>query len=67
MINLRLDFYGWKPTSLSLVTHQAVSPECKCRRVGSSYELRGPRYRELTISMAECEGLVLAILARIEK
>ena len=45
-----------------------VIPECKCRRVGPpSYELRGPRYGELTISMAKCEGLALVTLARIEK
>jgi hypothetical protein len=32
-----------------------------------SYELRGPRFGELTINMAECKGLALMILARIEK
>ena len=32
-----------------------------------SYELRGPRYGELTFSIAICEGLMLVTLARIEK
>ena len=32
-----------------------------------SYELRGPWYAELTISMVECEGLALVTLARIVK
>ena len=31
------------------------------------YKLRGPRYGELTISMAECEGLALVALAKIKK
>jgi hypothetical protein len=42
-------------------------PECKCRRVGSSYKLKGLRYAKLTISMAKCKGLALVTLARIEK
>ena len=33
----------------------------------SFYELNGPRYGELTISMAECKVLVLVTLAGIEK
>ena len=29
-----------------------------------SYELRGPQYEELTISMAECKGLAPITFAR---
>ena len=31
------------------------------------YELRDPRFWELTISMAECEGLALVIIVKIEQ
>ena len=31
-----------------------------------SYELQGPGWEKLTISMAECEGLVLVTFARNE-
>ena len=32
-----------------------------------SYELRGPRFWELTISMTECKGLAFVTLAKIDK
>ncbi len=32
-----------------------------------AYELRGPRFGKLTISMAECEGLVFVTFAKFEK
>ena len=32
-----------------------------------SYEFKGPRYGELTISMVECKELALVTLARIKK
>jgi hypothetical protein len=44
-----------------------VNPECKCRRVGPlpiNIGVRG--YGKLTISMAECEGLALVTLAKME-
>jgi hypothetical protein len=45
-----------------------VSPEYKCRRVGPPPTNLGVRgFGKLTISMAECEGLALVILAKIEK
>jgi hypothetical protein len=50
------------------VTDLAVSPECKCRRFGpppTNLRVRG--FGELTIGMAECEGLALVTLAKIEK
>ena len=51
-----------------LVTNGAVSPECKCRRVGPPHMSLGVHdFWELTISMAECEGLALMTLAKIEK
>ena len=31
-----------------------------------SYELRGPRFWELAITMAECQGLALVTLAKFE-
>ena len=35
-------------------------------RWSPSYELKGPWYGELTISMVECEGLMLVTLATNE-
>jgi hypothetical protein len=44
-----------------------VNPECKCRRVGPPRTNLGVRgFGKLTISIAECEGLVLLTLAKIE-
>jgi hypothetical protein len=45
-----------------------VSPECKCRRVGpppTNIRVRG--FGELTLSMAECEGLAFVTFAKTEK
>jgi hypothetical protein len=51
-----------------LVTDWAVNLECKCGRVGSPPTNLGVRgFGELTISMAECEGLALVTLAKMEK
>jgi hypothetical protein len=45
-----------------------VNPECKCRKVGPPSTNLGVRgFGELTISMAECEGLALATLAKMTK
>ena len=50
-----------------LVTDGAVSPKCKCRRVGPPpINLGVHDFGELTISMAACEGLALVTLAKIE-
>ena len=59
----------WMEVHLTpLVTDLAVSPECKCRRVGPPPIYLGVRsFGELTISMAECKGLVLITLAKVDK
>jgi hypothetical protein len=59
----------WMEVHLTpLVTDWAVSPECKCRRVGPPPTNLGVRgFEGLTLSMAECEGLALVILAKTEK
>jgi hypothetical protein len=59
----------WTEVHLTpLVTDWAVSPECKCRRVGPPPTNIGVRgFGELTISMAECKGLALVTLAKIKK
>jgi hypothetical protein len=45
-----------------------VSPECKCRRVGPPPTNLGVRgFGELTLGMAECEGLALVTLAKTRK
>jgi hypothetical protein len=45
-----------------------VSPESKCRRVGPPPTNLGVRgFGELILSMAECEGLALVTLAKMEK
>jgi hypothetical protein len=50
---------------IPLVTDLAVSPECKCRRVSPPPTNLGVRgFWELTLSMAECEGLALVTLAK---
>ena len=42
--------------------------ECKWRKVGSPpMNLRVRGFRELTISMAECEGLALVTLTKMKK
>jgi hypothetical protein len=50
---------------LSLVTDWWISNTSVGGMV-PSYKLRGPEYGMLIISMAECEGLALVTLARIE-
>jgi hypothetical protein len=51
-----------------LVTDSAVSPECKCRRVGPPPTNIGVcGFGELTLGMVECEGLALVTLAKMEK
>jgi hypothetical protein len=51
-----------------LVTDLAVSPECKCRRVGPPPTNLGVRgFGELTISMAEYKGLAVVTLAKTKK
>jgi hypothetical protein len=51
-----------------MINLRLVSPECKCRRVGPPPTNLGVRdFGELTISMAECEGLTLVTLAKTEK
>ena len=51
-----------------LATDSAVSSEHKCRRVGSPRMSSGVRsFGDLTISMAEYEGLALVTHAKIEK
>ena len=52
---------------LSLVTNQVMSPYASVGDLVPPYELKGPRYWELTISMAECEELALMTIARMEK
>jgi hypothetical protein len=52
---------------LSLVIDWAISPKCKCRRVGPPPMSLGVRGMGITVSMAECEGLALVTLDRIEK
>jgi hypothetical protein len=61
--------HPWMEVHLtSLVTDLTVSPECKCRRVGPPPTNIGVcGFAELTISMAECEGLELVTLAKMEK
>jgi hypothetical protein len=45
-----------------------VSPECKCRRVGPLPTNLGVRgFGELTLSMAECDGLALVTFAKTKK
>ena len=66
MINLRVDFHGSPPHTIGyqlsgesrMQVYEGWSP---------SYKLRGPRFGELTLSMAECEGLALVTLANMEK
>jgi hypothetical protein len=60
---------SWMKVHLTpLVTDWAVSPECKCRRVGPPPINIGVRgFGELTLSMAECEGLALVTLDKMEK
>jgi hypothetical protein len=60
---------SWMEVHLTpLAIYWALSPECKCRRVGPLPTNLGVHgFGELTISMAECEGLTLVTLAKIEK
>jgi hypothetical protein len=45
-----------------------VSSEWKCRKVGPlPTNLRVCGFGDFTISMAECEGLAIVTLAKIEK
>jgi hypothetical protein len=67
MINLSPTSHHWKSTSHHWLPIE-VSPECKCRRVGPPPTNLGVRgFGDLTISMAECEGLALVTLAKMEK
>jgi hypothetical protein len=53
---------------IPLVTDLAVSLDCKFGKVGPPSTKLGVRgFGELSISMAECEGLALVTLAKIEK
>ena len=67
MINLKLDFHGWKSTSYHWLLIERSVLNANAGGLVPSYELKDLQYEELTISMAECKGLALMTLARIEK
>ena len=57
MINLRLDFQGWKSTSNHWLSFKGSVPNAKQEGWSPIYELRGPQYEELIICAAKCKGL----------
>ena len=67
MINLGLDFHGWKSISNLCLLMNGKSRLQGQEGWSPTYKLRGQWYGELTISMVECEGLVLVTLAIIKK
>ena len=66
MINLRLIFHNGSSHDIIGILMSDESRMQVYEGWSSSYELKCPRFRDLMISITECEGLALVILAKIK-